>query len=149
MDKGVCALGQNHIEKKLNVKECAYLLAGLEQNGMQVLEEHLKDYGEILLHVLAGDLVTEPLIDLLKYHKDNRIKIQSYCKAIECMWKVGNDYVVNVVDVTILERLQDDNEVWQSFGTYISEEMIRYINEEVIPQNVMMSNTPLKYKNDR
>ena len=36
------------------------------------------------------------------------------------MWIHGDEAVVNVVDVTILERLSDDKETWEKFGTYVT-----------------------------
>ena len=115
------------------------MMADLSDNGWEILEGHKKDYHEILLHVLAGELVTEPLIDLLGYHMDKENEIQKYCKAIEDMWKNGDDRVVNVVDVTILERLSDDEDVWNKFATFISNEFKNYINNEVLRFNVMMA----------
>ena len=91
------------------------------------MEIHQKDYGDILLHLLAGSLISEPLFDLLKYHAERIADIEMYCKTIELMWKNGDDTVVNVVDVTILERLSDEECVWQRFGTFISDEFREYI----------------------
>lgn len=124
----------------MDITDCANMLADLTVNGRQILAEHKNDFQEILLHVLAGDLVTEPLIDLLKYHMDKESVIREYCKAIERMWKNGDDAVVNVVDVTILEKLSDEEDVWRSFGTFISDEFKRYINNEVLRFNSMMTN---------
>lgn len=134
------------VEKKscendvMNITDCANMLADLTVNGKQVLEEHKENFHEILLHVLAGELVTEPLIDLLKYHMDKRTAICEYCKVIEDMWKNGDDAVINVVDVTILERLSDEKDVWQRFGSFISDEFKNYINNEVLRFNLMLAN---------
>ena len=54
------------------------------------------------------------------------------------MWQYGDEVVVNVVDVTILERLSDDAALWQRFGTYISEEFKTYVNTDVLVYNLMM-----------
>ena len=43
-----------------------------------------------------------------------------------------------MVDVTILERLSDEDVLWQRFGAYLSEEFKTYINTEVLTQNAMM-----------
>lgn len=129
----------NHKDEIMDVTACADMLAGLAAGGQQHLKEHIEDFHEILLHVLAGDLVTEPLIDLLKFHPDREATIQKYCDAIEAMWKNGDDAVVNVVDVTILERLSDEEQVWQKFGAFLSDEFRRYINEEALPLNTMMA----------
>ena len=58
---------------------------------------------------MVKDLVTKPLIDLLQCHIDREGIIQLYCKAIEIMWKYGDDAVKNIADVTILERLSVKN----------------------------------------
>lgn len=123
----------------MDYDECAELLSQLKPDGEKVLKVHCKDYNEILLHVLAGELINEPLLELLKFHKDDSERIQKYCNAIEFMWKDGNEEVVNVVDITILEGLSDDDVVWQKYGSYISDEFKKYINEEVLVWNLMMS----------
>ncbi len=123
----------------MDVTECAKMLADLTIDGRKILQEHLNDFNGILLHILVEDLVTEPLISLLQSHQEKADLIEIYVKAIEDMWKNGNDEAVNVVDVTILERLSDEEDVWQKFGTYISNEFKNYINEEVLKWNMMMS----------
>lgn len=122
----------------MKIPDCANMLADLTSDGKQVLEEHMKEFDEILIHVLVGDLVTEPLVDLMKYHMDRKITIQMYCKAIEVMWKNGDDEVVNAVNVTVLERLSDEECVWQRFGDFISDEFKSYINNEILKDNLMM-----------
>lgn len=122
----------------MNITECAHVLADLTLDGKVILEQHLSDYGEILLHLLSGDLLTEQLIDLLKNHSENTTEIQIYCNAIELMWKQGDAAVVNVVDVTILERLSDEEVVWQQFGAFISDDFKTYINDDVLRCNLMM-----------
>lgn len=124
--------------KKFDVKYCAEMLAGLTVNGKDVLEEHQQDYGGILLHLLAGDLLTEPLIHQLKQKEPSAVMIELYVKVLETMWESGDEAVVNVVDVTVLERLSDEETVWEKFGTLISAEFKRYINEEVLVHNLMM-----------
>lgn len=122
-----------HMDKK----RCAELMAQILVEGEAILKEHVLTYDEILMHILVGELLTEPLFELLKENRDKDL-ILKYCDFIELMWCEGDEYVVNVVDVTILERLSDDEAVWKQFGTYISEEFKRYINEEQIPNNLMM-----------
>ena len=43
-----------------------------------------------------------------------------------------------MVDVTLLERLSDDEAVWLSFGKYISDDFKEYINEELLKDNIAM-----------
>lgn len=56
------------------------------------------------------------------------------------MWENGTDYVVNVFDVTIAERLSDNETVWKNFGKNISDRFILYINNDLIPNDLMMTN---------
>lgn len=128
----------------MNKVECANMLAEVLPEGKAILEEHLKDYGEVLLHVLAGDLITEPLTELFQWNKGSEW-IPVYCQQIEKMWRNGDEDVVNVVDVTILERMSDDIRIWAAFGTYLSNDFKEYINNEVIPNNTMMPRNFLKY----
>ena len=131
-------VGKFYRKNVIDKTGCANLLSDMVPNGRCVLENHIKDYNEILLHLLADELVCEPLIDLLKHHKDGGDEIEKYCKVIEVIWKNGDDSVKNVVDVTILERLSDEELVWEKFGKFISEEFKHYINTEVLRYNFMM-----------
>ena len=71
--------------------------------------------------------------------------IQQYCSFVEKMYYDGDEDVKNVVEVTILEQLSDEEEVWLRFGTYLSNEFIREINTVLIPRNTMLPNRPLPY----
>lgn len=122
----------------LDIRACAYMLADLTSEGRKILENHKKEFNEILLHVWVEDLVTKPLMDLLQCHIDREGTIRLYCKAIEVMWKNGDDAVKNVVDVTILERLSAEEFIWERFGLFISKEFKDYINQEVLKFNLMM-----------
>lgn len=124
--------------KKLTVSDCARLISSLTRNGWEALEEHLWDYGELLLHIFAAEYISEPLLHMLERESTSQNGIEIYCKAIELMWQYGEDAVVNVVDVTILERLSDNAALWQSFGAHISQEFKTYINTEVLAHNLMM-----------
>ena len=123
--------------EKLAIRDGARLISGLTRDGWEALKEHLWDYGEILLHLFA-EHITEPLLHMLEKESTSRRSIEIYCKAIELLWQYGDDAVVNVVDVTILERLSDDKILWQRFGAYISEAFRTYINTEVLTYNLMM-----------
>lgn len=124
------------------------------------LIEHIKTYnGEILGHVFFGDEFNVALIDMIKIElgqitevilsytftdeiikmlsKDNQV-IKKHCEFIELMWLKGDEDVKNIVDVTLLERLSDDREVWKRFGKYISPRFKRYINEYLLKNNNMM-----------
>ena len=121
----------------MNKEKCAELMAEWLPEGKEILKEHLVNFNEILLHVLAGEVITEPLIEFLHANSKSDM-IEKYCYMIELMWKKGNEEVNNVVDVTILERLSDDIEIWNRFGEYISDEFKRYINDEAISNNIAL-----------
>lgn len=124
--------------RKLNVTECANLIAELILDGRVLLQEHIKDNNDILLHLYAADMVTEPLLKLFHGCDENSLIIDCYISLIEIMWKKGDEAVRNVVEVTILERLSDEDTVWQRFGKQISSEFKCYINQEVLTTNLMM-----------
>lgn len=123
---------------KMTVRECAQLLSTLTRNGKELLTEHIYDYGEILLHLFASEQVGEPLVELLDGGSEDKTAVMIYCKAIEIMWQYGNSVVINVVDVTLLERLSDNSEVWKKFGNYISDDFKSYVNHNVLKENLMM-----------
>ncbi|MDE7364284.1 MAG: hypothetical protein K2N27_05275 [Ruminococcus sp.] len=101
------------------------------------LKLHYEDYNKLTAHIFFADEINVPLFELLKQNT-NTAEIKKYCSFIEDMWLNGTDDVVNVVDVTILERLSDDATVWKNFGKYISNEFVRYINTDLLLNNSMM-----------
>ncbi|MBR1735926.1 MAG: hypothetical protein IJ736_02755 [Firmicutes bacterium] len=116
----------------IDTKKCAELIADKIPGADRIYKEHLDIYNEINLHVLAGDIIDEPLTKLLGESKQKNL-IKIYCDTVERMWRYGDEAVKNVVDVTILEYISGREEEWQIFGDYISEEFKNYINEEYIP----------------
>lgn len=54
----------------MNIVECAKFISKSLPRGKKILDGHLLDFKEILLHVLAGDLINEALIGLLSYNKE-------------------------------------------------------------------------------
>lgn len=81
------------------------------------------------------------MFDLL--HKESvSISGNIYSKAIEMMWRYGDERVKNVVDVTLLERLSDNEKVWNPFGKYISQDFKEYINGELLSSNIAMCGVP-------
>ena len=86
-------------------------------------EEHLQDYSEILGHVFFGNLINQPLSELLRKNIEEQI-IQKYIDFIERMYSYGDDDVKNIVEVTILEYLGDDNAVLKNAFNYFSDDLI-------------------------
>ncbi len=119
----------------MDKEECMKYVLGVFPEYQSLYQSHMDDYGEILLHVFIAEAINEPLIILLKNGSDTTV----YCEVIETMWRSGNEEVRNVVDVTILERLSDDEHIWQQFGKKISSEFRDYINNDLLTYNLMMS----------
>lgn len=122
---------------KISKDEMAQKLVELFPEKEQSLKEHYKDYNELHGHIFFVDEINVPLFKMLQENKTNEI-IKKYCSFVEYMWLNGDDYVVNVVEVTILERLSDDKNVWNNFACNISNDFIRYINTGVLVGNTMM-----------
>jgi hypothetical protein len=122
---------------KLSKEEFAEKFVFLFPEMKQSLDEHYSDYNELLGHIYFAEVLNVPLIKMITEKFDDSV-ISKYCAFIEDMWQNGDDDVVNIVDVTILERLSDDTAVWKSFGKHISNDFIRYINTEVLVENAMM-----------
>ncbi|MCM1219426.1 MAG: hypothetical protein NC548_33520 [Lachnospiraceae bacterium] len=117
-----------HPRQKFTARDCAGLISRLTRNGWRALDEHLRDYRELLLHIFASEAISEPLLQLLRKEPLPQRGVEIYCKAIELMWQYGDEAVVNVVDVTILERLSDDEALWRRFAAHISEDFQAYIH---------------------
>ena len=121
----------------MNTQETIDKFLNLFPDCLFVYNNHVNDYGELLEHVFFGEVINKPLFDLLKSNKETD-KIEKYISFIECMAFQGDEAVQNVVDVTILERLSDDEDVWNNLGKYISEDFRNYINNELLNQNFAM-----------
>lgn len=124
---------------KISKEIFAQKLTELFPEKAEALKQHYEDYGELLGHVFFSDEINVPLFDML-LESANGDEISKYCGFVEKMWRNGADDVVNVVDVTILERLSDNETVWENFGKNISDEFKVYVNEDLLISNNMMYN---------
>lgn len=122
---------------KISKEEFALKLTELFPEKREALKQHYEDYDDLLGHVFFSDEINVPLFDML-LESASGDEISKYCDFIEEMWRYGTDDVVNVVDVTILERLSDDETVWENFGKNISDEFKVYINEDLLISNRLM-----------
>ncbi|MBR6399948.1 MAG: hypothetical protein IKS17_01825 [Firmicutes bacterium] len=50
----------------MNTNECAKFLADKIPGASEIYTQHLNAHGEILLHVLAGDIIDKPPEELLQ-----------------------------------------------------------------------------------
>ena len=122
---------------KITKEQFANKLVELFPEKKQASLQHYEDYGELLGHIFFVDEINVPLFDLLQKN-DTGSKISAYCRFVEEMWRNGTDDVVNIVDVTIVERLSDDETVWNRFGKNISNEFKAYINDDLLKNNIAM-----------
>lgn len=122
---------------KITKEEFAIKLTEIFPEKTISLQQHYDDYGELVAHTFFSEEINVPLFGLLKQNITST-EIKKYCQFVEDMWCNGTDDVVNVVDVTITERLSDDIIVWENFGKNISDSFITYINDDLLVNNLMM-----------
>ena len=86
------------------------------------LEEHLDDYGEFLGHVFFGTVIDVNLVELLKTESDIS-RIKKIFHFINDTYANGEEYIQNVIVVTILEYLGDDPIILKKAFKYLSNEL--------------------------
>lgn len=86
-------------------------------------QEDIEAYGEILGHNFFGNSINAVLSTLLIENKNINL-IKKYIDFIEDMYAHGNEDVKNIVEVTILEYLGDDDGSLKNAFTYFSEDLI-------------------------
>lgn len=134
------------IQKKLTLEQiCEKLIKDIPEEK-KYLDESIEFNQELLGHVYFADDFTNHLMKMLEEYQDLKT-IQRYCDFIEYMWREGDSYVVNIFDVTIAEKLSDYIIIWTRFGKHISNELIDYINNDLIPNNILMKHVRHLEKN--
>lgn len=123
--------------KKLNLQQICDKLIEVIPEEKKYLEESIKFNEELLGHIYFEDDFTQHLKNMLTEYKDLKT-IQKYCDFVEFLWRNGDSYVVNIFDVTIAESLACYKLEWTRFAKHISNELIEYINEDLIPNNILM-----------
>ena len=128
---------------KLNKEQFAELFMQEFPEQKEKALEDIEFFGEVLGHVFYTNMLFhEPdLRELLKENQNPEL-IRKYCRFIERMWLDGDEAVINIVCVSILELLCDDEKIWFMFGKYISNDFIRFINTDAIPNNCLMTQVP-------
>ena len=86
--------------------------------------EHLEYYGELLGHVFFGGETLLGVLEKLLKPNEEKEKIRQYMDFVEDMYANGDDDVQNIVGVTILECLGDDEEVLRHAFSYFSEALM-------------------------
>ena len=88
-------------------------------------QEHLTYYEELLGHVFFGEETLLGALERLLPANEDRARIRQYIDFVEDMYANGDDDVQNIVEVTILECLGDDETVLRNAFSYLSEELMR------------------------
>lgn len=125
------------VKSEMKFDDCVTMIKKLNINGCDELFKHKKIFGDILLHVYASEQIGQLLYDLLLKESDS-IYVNIYTTAIEKMWRYGDESVKNIVDVTLLEYLSDNEKVWNLLGKFISKDFKEYINNELLRSNIAM-----------
>ena len=90
----------------------------------ETYQEHLEYYKELLGHVFFGGETLLGVLESLLKTNGEKEKIRRYIDFVEDMYANGDDDVQNIVEVTILECLGDDETVLRNAFTYFSEELM-------------------------
>lgn len=120
----------------MGIKECLDRLVEQFPKAEQLYYKHMEQNGVLLSHIFFEDALILPLI--MAFEKGKDAEFARYVGFIEEMWRKGDRDLRNVVDVSLLERISDDTELWQGFGKQISEDFKDYINTDLLLSNVMM-----------
>ncbi len=115
----------------MNKEDFAQKFIELFPEKEEVLRVHLIDYGEVRGHLLFP-LDFEIVNDLSKWLglNTNIEKTKLYCNFIEKMWRYGDDEVLNILFLSILDPLSDVSIIWQGFGKHISNDFKNDINSD-------------------
>ncbi len=106
----------------MNIKYYAEKFLQLFPEYVNEYQNHIQNYGKILGHVFFGDAINQVLFALLKDNTD-KILIKKYIDFIKDMYSNGDSDIKNIVEVTILEYLGDDDIVLKNSFTYFSEDL--------------------------
>jgi hypothetical protein len=132
----------------MNVETAAKEFVRLFPEYMEEYSAHLEAYGEILGHVFFGDAIDSTLSRLLLENKDkDEEAIRRYIDFIEYMYSSGDASVQNVVVVTVLEYLGDDDIVLKNAFKYFSEDIIQASKQ--IEADILRRNIRIFYKNGK
>lgn len=104
---------------------------GMEKLVLSQFPEQARDIdlaygtdGNILGHVFAYHAISQPMMSLC--HTD-QAQFELYCDLLERLWMDGDESILDILNVTILEDLSEDSVVWKRFKEYIGDAFKRYI----------------------
>lgn len=91
---------------------------------LEVYKEHLENFEELLGHIFfGGETFLRVLPPLLRANKDKET-IRCYMEFVKDMYANGDDDVQNIVGVTIIESLGDDEIILRNAFSYFSEDLM-------------------------
>ena len=92
------------------------------------VQDIINDYNDIHLHLIFGDIFNPYLSELLNDPRNNQAELLKASELIEYMSN-SDIYVQEVVSVTILERLSDEQEKFSTFRQIAGKQTQRFMDE--------------------
>lgn len=114
------------MNKKTLVNEMLHMIPELKS----LYDEEMAWWGdeEPGLHNIVGDVLTHYLVDLLDRNENQELLVRVF-KFLEMMATSEDDYVVNVLQVTVLEVVGDSKKVLRTAYWYMGDETRRLSDE--------------------
>jgi len=90
------------------------------------IDAHCKEFPEIYLHLLFGDILNPYLLDLLNNANRNKVQLTKIAQLLELM--SGSDEMLQeVVMTTVLERLSDEPVKIERFKEFAGQITLNFI----------------------
>lgn len=103
-------------------------LMGYFPNLREEIEGNLRDYDEVYLHLIFGDIFNPYLLELLDDPQKNQMELIRASELMEYMSK-SDVSIQEVVVTTILERLSDSPEKLALFNKIAGEQTRQFIED--------------------
>lgn len=118
-------------KQKIGISGMVKLILDQFPEQAAVLEEATDLQGNVLGHTFASLAISQPMEAC--FFNDQK-KFEKYCYMIEQLWRNGDDDVLNIVNVTILEDLNsfEDPAIWKGAGEFFGDSFKKYINGDMI-----------------
>lgn len=112
------------MEKKFIIEELKKICPSKKED----IEEYCEDFSEIYLHLIFGDILNPYMLELLNNIQENAEQLTKIAELLEAMAK-DCDYNQEVVVTTVLERLNDDENVINNFKLFAGENTLKFIDD--------------------
>ena len=92
------------------------------------VEAYCKDFSEIYLHLIFGDIFNPYMLELLEDAQKNGDQLTRIAHLLESMSEMSES-VQEVVVTTVLERLMDKPEILMCFKKFAGQKTTHFIEE--------------------